>query len=432
MRQKLQLSIPSLRLPKTSRAAVSRLANSWSETAHSLKEKTAQRLRPDLSAAQRYRGARLGNDLADRLLLPTMSTSPELEASDAIAHAVYNHITKKDWDGLCDYLEGLDESRCAVPSGRRHLEMAMFFVRRAMSQTQHGPDDSSLETYYAINRTSLRQLSAAQEQLPDDYMLSALKARLHIDCGWVARGSTTAQVNSDAARSALYEHFEIARKAVADFDPFAENSPLLAEIQYRLHCGTTTEEGLISEAFHDWLELDPTNMAPYRAHAFQLVQFHDAPRTRLEVAAQRAVAIGGNAFGSSAYCVMYLEALRLCPKPYETLNANLFLESLEDLIVHYQANPIRVSDLIQDTYQVFGDPGHGMHAELNEVETEKLRKIQAALPEIFSAYVSAFCPFAWDGSLDLFLAQIAPAFSQELSRGDKIQLSKDGAQILDR
>ncbi|MFY0690885.1 MAG: hypothetical protein JXR14_03075 [Paracoccaceae bacterium] len=368
-------------------------------------------------------------DLKKRLIIRATDRDEEAAEREVLAHEVDACLAKGDWLELAAAIRHLDQTRNATRSGVRHLEIAMQYLRARTAIAYEDPDGCSYEISFDFAPELIFELTQLHEDNPDNYALAAILARLHLDCGWAARGSRWANAVGESGWAAMNEHYHRARNIITRFDPVAYNSPLLAEIQYRLCVGLENGRDRLLEAFADWSELDPTNLTVYRQHAYHCLPRWFGDYKILEEQAEAARLATRDKFGDAAYTVMMMHALRFEDGAAHYLKPDLFLRGLESLMETFESDPYRFTSTLSELEDALE---HHYYHLLGAKRAKKrvAKVIRAGLPAIMRRHLRFFCSVAWDQPEDDFLMAVAPAFSKELDQGATVAVTARGVNVI--
>lgn len=358
--------------------------------------------------------------LKTRLIIPVQHGSRDQAEIDEIDETVSALLTSRDWGGLARLIEILDQSRKATPSGIRHLEIASFYIRGHLSDFYEEPNAQNFEYAFGFSPETMSELHDACEAFPDSYALSALLARLHIDCGWAARG------NADL--SEMRAHFDVAHRLITRFDPVAYNSPFLAEIQYRLCIGIDNGHTRLGSAFMDWCDLDTSNMTIYRLHAFYcLPAWFGSADTALQEA-RAAYHHTKSKLGATAYSIMMLQAVTYDKSVLSGLDVDLCLRGFDDYLTSVESDSFRVTAMLRDIVAALNTPDPkacGPDASDKAISDQFVN----GLGPVLRPHLSAYNAPAWPNAQDVFLEWASCAYLPELSKGDQVTLGPKGAEI---
>ena len=369
-------------------------------------------------------------DLIDRLIIPVSEDDPDTDAAMSIIEHCDGLIKENDWLTLANTLEELDQSRNAVPSGKRLLEVVLLYIRDSLSELYEAPNTVNFETSFVYSGRLLDAVEAAHLDNPNNYMLAAILARLQMDCAWSARGSKSMDDIDRPTKSLIRDHTQIVAEIVRQFDPIAYNSPFLAEVQYSFVALMDPSLTRLSCAFDDWVELDPTNMTPYRHHAFFVQNiFGEDDDTLVATETHRAVELGRYEMGHAAYTIMYLQTLKFAPSAFAHLDDKTFTKGFDDLMQALGESPVRLVYLIQQLVERLPEPSHANAAEMTRAARAKSAKIRSALAPVLRNYLGLLYSAAWDLEETEFLHAVAPSFAEELSRGATVEVTEGGLLI---
>lgn len=369
-------------------------------------------------------------DLLERLIIPVTEEDPDTDAVRAVIDHCDSFIKDNDWVGLADYLRQMDQTRVAVPSGRRILEIVLHYLRDDQSEIYEAPNEVNFETSYIYSPRLLDALEAAHLENPDHYMIAALLGRLHLDSAWAARGSQPQEDLDAATRNAVKSHVKIVQDIVTRYDPIAYNSTLLAEIQYGMVSLKFNDLERMMNAFDDWAELDPGALTPYRHHAFFLQTLHATEDDDIvETEARRAISLSSDTVGDGAYTLMHMHVLPLAPENFAKLDAALFVKGFDDLMQSLNGNPVRLNYLLQEMVECFPLEHSEGYAKLSRVGKAKSALIRSEAAPIIRENIQMLYAVAWELDEEEFLHAVAPSFEAELSRGATVEITDGGILI---
>lgn len=370
------------------------------------------------------------NDLLERLIVPVSDEDPDIDAALPLIDQCDSFTKNNDWLGLANFLTQFDQSREAVPSGNRMLEVLVRSVRDGLSEMYEPPGVLNYDTANIYSDRALDAIEAAQLEAPDNYMMAALLARFHLDCAYGVRGSKLHEDLDGMTRSVLRDHTNVVRDVITQFDPIAYNSPLLAEIQHGYAALVDPSFDRLMCAFDDWVELDPANLTPYGHHAFYVQSLHSENNVKsLDNEARRAITLSEDVTGLGAYTAMYLSALKVSPAGFSTLDTDMFVTGFDDLMQALDGDPVRLIYLFEQVVEQFPDRAHPSNANLNRKARAKSAKIRMALAPIVRKYLTLLYSVAWELDETDFLHAIAPSFDEELSNGFTVELAEGGLLV---
>ena len=370
------------------------------------------------------------DDLVERLIIPVSEDDPDTEAALEITDHCDAFVKDNDWLALADFLTKLDQSQTAVPSGKRMLEVVLHFLRDGLSELYEAPNEVNFETSFVYSGRLLDAVEAAHLENPDNYMLAAILARLHLDCAWSARGSKPMDELDRPTKSIIRDHTSLVLDVITKFDPIAYNSTLLAEVQYSFVALKDPTMNRLMCAFDDWVELDPANLTPYRHHAFFIHNLHgEADDALIEIEARRAVDLGKETMGSGAYTIMYLQALQFSPVGYTYLDEATFVAGFNDVMQALNDDPVRLIYLLEQVIERFPDPARETAQEMTRAARAKSAKIRLALAPSIREQLGHLYSVAWDLDETEFLHAVAPSFEEELSRGASVEITEGGVLV---
>ncbi|MEM9434474.1 MAG: hypothetical protein AAGA12_11175 [Pseudomonadota bacterium] len=370
-------------------------------------------------------------DLRRRLIVTTTDEDREAQERAVILSDILEFLETRDWTALASYIHHVDRTRNATPSGVRHLDIATFELRRHLANRSAPPDVNNYEISFDYSDDILDALSTALEHDPDNAALAAILARIHLDCGWSARGSGWAEMVGEEGWAAMNAHYDTARDIITRFDPVAYDSPFLAEIQYRLCVGLENGRDRLTSAFIDWIDLDPGNLTAYRQHAYHCLPRWFGDYKILEEQAQLAARHTKDTLRDGAYTAMMLHALRFEDGAALYLKPDLLLAGLDDIAAFYDSDPLRLTALLSELVDALQPHYHHLLGA-KRAKKRIAKAVRAGLADVLRTHLSLFCTRAWSQSEEDYLVLVSCAFKPELARGATIVIGPEGHHVVSK
>ena len=334
-----------------------------------------------------------------------------------------------DWQGAATWFAQLDRSRAALGNGERQLHVALNQFRLTLCEFYEFPLYCNEEYAFHIPEGVMVSLKATLDADPDNYALAALLGLLHLDCGWAARGSDTADQVADGDWQVMNLHYDEARKIVTRFDAVAYDSPLLAEVQYTLNIGIENGADRLQDTIDDWVDLDPTDLRAYRRHAFHCLDRWFGDAEFLVAEADRLATRKSAEMADAAYALMICHGLTYQEDIASRADVPRYLQGLEALLVQTRQDPMATLRILKDA-NLGATPTPSFSALFFPDEDHAaMTQIKAGLLGLMRTHLRAYTQRAWSNGVDHLLQTLAPAYQAELERGAIVTIDMDGVRV---
>ena len=271
-----------------------------------------------------------------------------------------------------------------------------------------------------IEKGRIEALAAAH---PGNHIAAAAVARLNIDIGMSFRGDAfVGDIPAENWRIFL-KHMAVARAAIADLDPVARDSPLLASVRFALIPAEEDAARVLRRWYHDRAGMVPKLWDAHGEFAnFLLPQWFGSDFEALDRAARDACQRYRDVTGDAPYAFYMAEAETCFGAPVaELMDVDLFLKGIEDYS--------RVS-ATQETFNHAAAmilaiaPNYLDQTPIYRAARERL---MAGLRTHFAAHVRELHVSAF-GDMDQLMGAVAEAFRPELLAGARIGVGLAGLE----
>ncbi|SMO42312.1 hypothetical protein SAMN06265173_102142 [Thalassovita litoralis] len=265
--------------------------------------------------------------------IPVLNTSPEQSRREYVV-ARGQFLARQDmWEELGSELRHHDQNRSRTTADMPLADLLSYGARADVAgplstQIRAGRiDPADVE-----NLPALTHLEHALDDTPDDYGVALVVLHALLDVAWAFHGiEPTAQPDRPRAR-AFHACMTSAADILDRFDPFEENSPALAAARCALLPGQSNPQSRVVDDYEDLIELDPQNPGHMRDFGHYMLPRWFGSYQQLEVQARRMAALTRDIWGAGGYTWTYLDALRLDGGVLELLEAELFIEGMQNIL----------------------------------------------------------------------------------------------------
>ncbi|MBY5932164.1 hypothetical protein KUV51_04065 [Tateyamaria omphalii] len=276
-----------------------------------------------------------------------------------------------------------------------------------------------------------------------DPVIATIVAHAHMDVGWAWRGTGWDVEVPTRNREAFAAHFDRAGDILMDFDPKAEDCPLLAAAHCALITGRGGSPREVVSRYETWIELDPQNARAFRAMGTHLLPRWHGSYDRLELEARRAAGRTYDLWGTGAYAWVMFDAIAQDSTACARLDLDFFLDGLTDILKRTN-DQHTVNLLAAYCANTMGATPTG------DDETDYIRiQIAAAADEIVREYLTELHPMLWahaargfdnglrvrcvekfaaSGQADA-LRYLSQLFRRELATGKSVVFTEEGPEL---
>lgn len=308
--------------------------------------------------------------------LPVLAGDPGQPALAALQDRLDARRLAQDWAGLHGLLAEWDRARAALPDGRRKTAAALCLLL----------DDA---------RVPAGSFVARAESAPDDPIAAALAAEA------LLRGQPGPG------------HIALAAARLAGLEPAAHGSPLLAAAQYHLHLARGAGINRLCDSFDDWVDLDPSDLAPWREHGRPLLA--RAGAGEVAVAAARCEWQTGRWLGRGGYALFLLPVLGADPALWDRIDPDHLAAALLDLGRRWHHDQPAINRLAAALDR--------LGAKAPPDQQPLLRRTYRQLLE---TSLNTLVPDAWDLPEPAARRRLADAFLAELATGARFGATSAG------
>ncbi|PTX54024.1 hypothetical protein C8N43_2829 [Litoreibacter ponti] len=388
-----------------------------------------QRLPAALLRRFQGEGAGFKAEFLEANLVIDSFTDPANEAAqDALHDRVTALLDKEDWVGMAAFLEELDQTRARLPNGITSLSVALNKLRWLVSDFYENPLFCNDEIAFSVNASVLEAVTEAHRANPENYALAALLGRLHLDCGWAARGSDWAHRVDEEGWAALNSHYAQARALVTRFDPIAYNSPFLAEVQLLMNIGLSEGYDRFQSAVEDWVELDPTDRRIYRLAAFySLERWFGGDEEAVEMAALCAE-LSKDTLSDGAYFLVAAHAMHHDEEVTRYVDVDRFVASFRTILRASASNSFAQTRLLAALDDAL-TPHSPFSLVFDDPDGRVMLLLRKRTGEVLRENVPQLDHTAIRGRMAQLRAILSYGFEEELRRGARVSLSGGTVEI---
>jgi hypothetical protein len=326
-----------------------------------------------------------GRSIDAAIRIPNSNGSTLPPGTGALLRSARDHAKASRWAEIAELLTSLESD--PRPAGL-------------------GPRRAQAVASEAISAGRLESLTERQTADPDNPMLSTLLALALLD-----------REEPDAAA--------LADTVLQPHDAIENMSPLLAEAHLRLLFARDGDIDDIRSAFEDWSDLDPRDLAVFKAAGQGLFQRFGTVALLNEAA--QAADRTRDMLGQGAYAAMALQTIGPEVTRMQEIDTARFLTGLGDLFrrgaeqgyVNRVAS--RISEVIFDPAPLFGRGD----TELSELK----QALRPGLKELMRRHLRTVDPGAWAHGREQALDMLADLFEEELATGAILRFTACGLLV---
>ena len=287
--------------------------------------------RSGVSAGRALRAAQADHlpPLCPSLMIPICEQTDEEVDRDRYFRQGRFLARQEDWAELGRLVIAFDSGRIRTCGG---TSAADILCRGARADATEACVAAARRGDLAGSRQGLHGLDAVAEEFPDDPGVALTVALAHIDAGRVWRGMSLPNKMPDRNRAVFDGHFHKAAHLLAGFDAFDLDLPMIAAATCELMTASDPHISRVATAYEDAIDLDPANPDHMRKLGIHMLPQWGGTYDRLENEARRAANRLRPTWGKGGYAWVYLDALALDPRAYDTLDVDFFVKALQDIL----------------------------------------------------------------------------------------------------
>ena len=267
----------------------------------------------------------------DALLeLPVEQEDPDLIERVAVSRHIADLMLADEWTEVGTQMSEWEDRLASAPGGARYHDVAADVALSGLQSLIDGApftslddlDDAEVEVGHFID---------SYQRNTDCHVLATLAARAHLALGEACRADHWPEDLQREAWRRMAKHFLQAGEILANYDPLAYMSPLLAEAHYMQALGSPGSAHRLPELFETWIDLDPSNPLIYERHAHQLANKEAYSDDAILTEAERALERTEEILGAGGYALFFLPLLEMRDGARDLLDADLFASAMLDL-----------------------------------------------------------------------------------------------------
>lgn len=340
-----------------------------------------------------------------------------------------------DWTTVSALVGQVDKSREILSSTSARLaDVVLDFIRYELAEAVFSPNMCNFDNYYEIFDPALARVEKASRAHPDDPILTALLAQVHIDRGWCARGGGWSGEVTQEGWQGLLNSFQTAEALLQRFEPRGLSSPLFSRVKFQLLVTADAENGLElgRNAYQDWSDMDTANPLPHRHFAFFSLPRWFGDWESFDEEARDAARRTRNASGKAAYAHFYLEAFEYEEGgAFKYLDTEFFAEALDDLIRHDPepvVRALRVVVALRDLAAV--EPITIIDEIVGRARHLKRQTLRPVIRHILETHVTHLTTKEGSKFDEEVLSVISESFQTELKAGMRLAFTPEGVRMV--
>lgn len=376
--------------------------------------------------------------MTKRIILPSLPVSDE-EMARATHQDHGQKLARQDrWDELSRRIRYADRSRLTTPGGETASLLLAFGARSdvvsAAEDALHDDAEPAPE--------GIEALEEVLTEAPGDYPCALVVALAHLDIAWAWHSIMFEKAPRESLTRA-HAHLERAADILALHDGVALDAPSLLAGLCALNA--TNEKGgrQLAEDYATLISLDPEGHRHMRAMGRHMLPLMRKTPNVLEVEARRIASQTSDIWRAGGYTWVYLDALSTEPAAMELLDADFFIEGMENIIER------RLDQHVINQFAAFCAismaPGQQGKALSRRAEAAR-GQLHDCLDWILSDYLQELHPLIWSQTLlapgqvptlpsrralvvkgrQTALRIIAARFAAEIADGSSIAFSPQG------
>jgi len=265
--------------------------------------------------------------LTKRIILPSLPVSDE-EMARATHQDKGQKLARQDrWTELSRRIRYADESRLTTPGGETASLLLAFGAR---SDVVSAAEDA-LHDNAEPSPEGIEALEEVLEEEPGDYACALVVALAHLDIAW-AWHSIMFESTPEKSLNRAHEHLERAEEILAPYDGVVLDAPSVLAAQCALNATNEKRGRHLAEDYATLIGIDPEGHRHMRAMGRHMVPLLRKSPNVLEIEARRVASQTEDVWQAGGYTWVYLDALTADPQAIELLDADFFIEGMENII----------------------------------------------------------------------------------------------------
>ena len=371
---------------------------------------------------------------SDRIRFSEVASTPALDCHRGVRALVQEYVARRDWLALAHVIEAWDQARARCPMNRRLLDTALAAMAQPFRITQPGSDRAPVRVARIPDALVLEVVHLSRDH-PDNYVLRALAAQLRLWQAWDFRGGNYVDTISEAAWARAENAADQAAELIEPLDADALGSPLVALVRFNLLPFDPEGARVVLKRYEARVRLDPSDLTPhYDVGRYLLPRWFGSYET-VETTARQAVVWTQSETGLAAYAALYNGALETETAPMGLLDAQMFAEGTDDLIVHRHRDPCHVPLFVQGFERLSqavypADLGSGSGSGAEAHWRAACVQMNTLASRVLQDHLTAIHPGSWVRGTAGALRLISTVMQEDLAQGAYLVMDRSGLRAV--
>lgn len=376
--------------------------------------------------------------LAKRILLPSLPVSDE-EIARATHQDEGQRLARQDrWPDLSRRIRRADTERLTTPGGETASLLLAFGARSDVILAA----EDALHDGAEPDPAGIKALEEVVEEHPGDYPCALVVALAHLDIAWAWHNIAFARTPEKSLTRAS-AHLQRAAALLAPHDGIALDAPSVLAAGCALSATNETRGRKLADDYAALIALDPESHRHMRALGRHMLPLRHRQPGALDIEARRAALRTEAQWQAGGYAWVYLDALTEDRTALDMLDAEFFIEGMENIIAR------RKDQHIVNQFAAFCAitmaPGARTPALSRRAEASRA-ELHDCLDWIVSDHLQELHPLIWSQTLldpgaqtrlpprralvvkgrQTALRIIAARFAEQIADGSSIAFSQQG------
>jgi len=329
--------------------------------------------------------------LAKRIILPSLPVSDE-EIARATHQDEGQRLARQDrWDDLARRIRHADRSRLTTPGGETASLLLAFGARSDIVSAA----EDALHDGATPDPEGIMALEDVLQDYPDTYPLALVVGLAHLDIAWAWHSIAFTCAPEQSLRSAQ-NHIARADALLTPLDAIALDAPSVLAAQCALAATNESPGHALADDYARLIALDPESHRHMRALGRHMLPLMRRQPNIIEVEARRTAAQTRDIWQAGGYTWVYLDALASCPAAADLLDAEFFIEGMDNIIA--RRDDQHVVNLFAAFCAVTMAPGQRGRMPSRRAEGARAR-VHECLDWVLSDHLQELHPLIWSQCL---------------------------------